>query len=83
MLYITVYRSFELYCRKAVLPYITIHGLCHTHATMLLSNGHSVNAVAERLGDSPETIMRTYAHVTTGMQAEMVKTVEQVYGINL
>ena len=50
---------------------------------MLLSNGHSVNAVAERLGDSPETIMRTYAHVTTGMQAEMVKTVEQVYGINL
>jgi hypothetical protein len=46
---------------------------------MLLRNGHSVNAVAGRLGDSPETVMKTYAHVTPGMQSEMVKTIEQMY----
>jgi integrase len=33
-------------------PSITIHGLRHTHATMLLNGGHSVIVVAERLGDT-------------------------------
>jgi integrase len=70
---------FECFCKHAELPYIKPHGLRHTHATMLLMNGHSVNAVAERLGDDPETIMKTYAHVLPGMQKEMVKTIEQLY----
>jgi hypothetical protein len=46
---------------------------------MLLKSGHSANAGAERLGDSPETIMMVYGHVTPGMQAEIVKTIEQRY----
>jgi integrase len=77
VLYIIAYRSFEICSKKAALPYITIHGMRHTHATMLLKHGHSVNAVAERIGDSAETVIRTYAHVTPGMHAEMVKTIEQ------
>jgi len=74
-----VTRSFKRYCKQAQLPNIRVHGLRHTHATMLLRNGHSVNAVAERLGDTPETIMMTYGHVTPGMQLEILKTIEQNY----
>ncbi len=62
------------------LPYIPPHGLRHTHATMLLKDGcHSVKAVAERLGDDPITIEKTYAHVLISMRQEIVKSIEQMY----
>jgi integrase len=64
---------------KAGVPYITIHGLRHTNATMLLRNGMSVNAVAERLGDNPATIYETYGHVTPRMQSESVRIIAQAY----
>jgi integrase len=60
-------------------PYITIHGLRHTHATMLLNGGHSVIVVAERLGDTPETISMIYGHATPRNQLEILKTIEQAY----
>ncbi len=79
VIYQGAYRAFIRMAKRAGLPYITIHGLRHTHATFLLRHGHSVNSVAERLGDNPETIMNTYAHVLPGMQAEVVKTIELLY----
>jgi integrase len=64
----------------AGLPYLPPHRLRHLHATMLLKDGHhSVKAVAERLGDSPATIEKTYAHVLTGMREAIVQTIEQMY----
>lgn len=41
---------------------ITGHGLRHTHATVLLSQGIPVKTVADRLGNTPETLLETYAH---------------------
>lgn len=41
---------------------ITAHGLRHTHATILLSQGIPVKTVADRLGNTPETLLETYAH---------------------
>lgn len=41
---------------------ITGHGLRHTHATILLSQGIPVKTVADRLGNTPETLLETYAH---------------------
>ena len=40
----------------------------HTHATLLLESGESVVYVAERLGDTVETIVETYAHATPKMR---------------
>jgi integrase len=65
--------------KMAMLPYITPHGLRHTHATMLLKYGHPVIAVAERLGDDPITIEKTYAHVLQSMREEMVNSIERMY----
>jgi integrase len=81
VLYMSAYYEFARCSKKAGAPYITIHGLRHTHATMLLRRGHSVNSVAERLGDKPETIYNTYGHVTPRMQADTVKTIAQAYQI--
>lgn len=44
------------------------HDLRHTHATELLRAGVHIKVVAERLGDSELTVMRTYSHVLPDMQ---------------
>jgi integrase len=52
------------------LPVIGLHGLRHTHATLLLEEGVDVKTVSERLGhDSVQTTLELYAHVTPKMRA--------------
>jgi integrase len=52
------------------LPKIGLHGLRHTHATLLLEDGVDVKTVSERLGhDSIQTTLELYAHVTPRMRA--------------
>lgn len=52
------------YCKKLNLPIITIHGLRHTHASLLLFAGVSIASVARRLGHaSMTTTQKTYLHI--------------------
>ncbi|OBW91925.1 site-specific integrase [Gallibacterium salpingitidis] len=52
------------YCKQAHLPIITIHGLRHTHASLLLFAGVSIASVARRLGHaSITTTQKTYLHI--------------------
>ncbi|GIN96113.1 hypothetical protein J6TS1_19830 [Siminovitchia terrae] len=41
---------------------ITPHGLRHTHATILISNGVPPVTIADRLGNTPEMINNVYSH---------------------
>lgn len=52
------------YCKRAGIPEISVHGLRHTHASLLLYAGVSIGSVAQRLGHSNmNTTQRTYLHV--------------------
>lgn len=52
------------HCRRANIPIITIHGLRHTHASLLLFAGVSIASVARRLGHaSMTTTQKTYLHI--------------------
>lgn len=42
------------------------HDLRHTHASLMLAHGVPVVDVADRLGDSPEMTLSTYAHFVPG-----------------
>ena len=54
----------------ATLPAIALHGLRHTHATLLLEAGVDVKTVSERLGhDSVQTTLELYGHVTPRMRS--------------
>jgi integrase len=53
----------------------TLHILRHTHATLALTNGVPLHVVASRLGDRPETILRTYAHLLPSSDSEAAKQV--------
>ena len=55
---------FQTLARHFGKPDLTFHGLRHTHATILLSDGEYINAVSERLGHSDvNTTLREYGHV--------------------
>lgn len=56
------------------LPKITIKGLRHTHATLLLQSGVNPKVVQERLGHSNiTTTLDIYSHVTPTIQAEAIE----------
>lgn len=51
------------------LPHIPLHGLRHTHATLLMQLGESPKVVQERLGHASISItMDLYSHVAPSMQ---------------
>ena len=60
----TVNAILSRYCKKANVPTISIHGLRHTHASILLFAGVSIASVARRLGHSSmTTTQKTYLHI--------------------
>lgn len=62
----------------ADLPRITLHGLRHTHATVLLELGEHPKIVQERLGHSTiSTTMNIYSHVTPTMQRNAIDRLAQ------
>lgn len=61
-------------------PWVTLKGLRHSHATMLLEAGVPAKVVQERLGHSTiSTTMDTYSHVTPTMQKEAVRKLLDEY----
>lgn len=56
-------------CKKANIPIISIHGLRHTHASILLFSGVSIASVAKRLGHSSmTTTQKTYLHIINELE---------------
>lgn len=52
------------HCKKLGIPIISIHGLRHTHASLLLFDGVTIASVARRLGHSSmTTTQKTYLHI--------------------
>ena len=65
----TVNGVLEKYCKKLGIPVISIHGLRHTHASLLLFAGVSIASVARRLGHaSMTTTQKTYIHIIQEME---------------
>ena len=66
----------ERLCKKAKLPVISIHGLRHTHASLLLFAGVSIGSVARRLGHaSMTTTQKTYLHIIHELENQDVDLV--------
>lgn len=60
----TINQILKRHCEKLNLPVISIHGLRHTHASLMLFAGVSIASVARRLGHaSMTTTQKTYLHI--------------------
>lgn len=52
------------------LPYVSIHELRHTNASLMIAAGVPITTVAQRLGHStPATTRNIYAHAFASMDA--------------
>jgi len=64
------------HCKKAKIPVISVHGLRHTHASLLLFAGVSIASVARRLGHaSMTTTQKTYLHIIQELENKDVDLV--------
>lgn len=60
----TLNQKLAILCKNNNIPVISIHGLRHTHASLLLYEGVSVASVAKRLGhNNTTTTQETYIHI--------------------
>ena len=59
------------HCKEVDIPIISIHGLRHTHASLLLFAGVSIASVARRLGHSNiTTTQKTYLHIIQELESK-------------
>lgn len=50
-------------CQSAGVKIIRTHDLRHSHVALLIHMGLFPNAIAKRIGDTPDTVINTYAHI--------------------
>lgn len=65
---------------KRFLPENSIHDLRHTYATKLLSNGVDIKTVSALLGDSLQTVLKTYVHYSDDMRNKASDKVAAIFG---
>ena len=72
----TVNDAVTRHCRECGISEISIHGLRHTHASLLLFAGVSIASVARRLGHaSMTTTQKTYLHIIQELENKDVDLV--------
>lgn len=72
----TINDTLKRRCKIANVPIITIHGLRHTHASILLYAGVSIASVAKRLGHSSmNTTERIYLHIINELENKDIDVV--------
>lgn len=65
----TLNNKLARFCKKAVVPRIGIHGLRHTHASLLFSAGISILSISKRLGHANTTTTeKVYVHLIKDQQ---------------
>ncbi|BCZ49300.1 hypothetical protein psyc5s11_53670 [Clostridium gelidum] len=65
---------------KLQLPQFSIHGLRHTHATILLLKGENIKVISERLGHkSTQITWDTYSHVLPSMKKQTADLLDNIF----
>ena len=76
----TYYNAWRRTLRRLKIKGFKVHSLRHTHISTLLRQGIALNIVARRVGDKPETILRTYAHCLPQDDLKCAQVFEEALG---
>ncbi len=77
----TVTDWFAKFMRRTDLPYVTLHSLRHTNATLMIAEGTDVCTVSKRLGHAnTATTLNIYAHALKSKDREAANNLESVLG---
>lgn len=65
---------------KNNLPQISVHGLRHTHATLLILNCENIKIVSDRLGHNYiTTTLNTYTHIMEEMKDNTAELLDNLF----
>ncbi len=56
-------KELDAICFKSGVKRIRVHDLRHSHVSLLVELGYRSYAIADRIGDTPEMVDKTYAHL--------------------
>ena len=75
----TVTDWFAKFIKRSGLPYVTLHSLRHTNATLMIAEGIDVCAVSKRLGHaSTSTTLNVYAHALKSKDKAAAEALDNV-----
>lgn len=76
----TIDRKMREHTKIAGLKKLTVHGLRHSHASLLIELGFSALLVAERLGhENVSTTLNTYSHLFPSKQSEVADRLQRLH----
>ncbi len=75
---------FAKFIKRSGLPYVTLHSLRHTNATLMIAQGTDVCTVSKRLGHANTAItLNVYAHALKSKDREAADSLEQCFYRNM
>ncbi len=75
-------RAMTRYAKLTGLPPLTIHGLRHSHATLLINSGANIASVSHRLGHSSIIqTLKTYTHLMDSADDATMQIIANVHGL--
>jgi integrase len=73
---------FNKIVKEAPVPFITLHGLRHTHASILITEGVDIATVSKRLGHSKTSVtLDIYTHSSPTEDNNASSTISRILGI--
>ena len=71
----TLQRNFNNYIPEGM-KRITLHGFRHSHVSFLINNGANIKAIADRIGDTVDQVLKTYSHLFSKTEDELINLIE-------
>ncbi|WP_018213722.1 site-specific integrase [Desulfitobacterium hafniense] len=66
-------KELDRLAEKAGIERIRVHDLRHSHVALMIELGYRTHAIAQRIGDTPEEVHRTYAHLYPGKSQDIAR----------
>jgi integrase len=71
----------KLHAADPSFPEVSTHDLRHHYVSLLIYQGHSAVAIGARIGDTPQRVWDTYAHVWPGSDDDTRQAIDEAYGV--
>ena len=65
-------------CDASGVPFIRIHDLRHSHVSLLIELGFTVQLIAERIGDTVQMVLSTYGHLYPSRHQEVADKLDNI-----
>ena len=76
-------RIIDLICEREEIPHFTPHYMRHTFVSIQLSKNIPITTVAALVGDTPDTIYKTYAHSFEKDEVTASNVMDDIISLNL